>query len=270
MKQRVLTAVLGIPVVLLLLIVAPKPLAAGVMGVLMALGVYEVLFVTRIVKHPRMVLYSCAMAFSVAMWSCFGTSRGVAGILISVFWMLLFAELMSNHVKVDLQMVACCLFAGAVAPYCLSGIIRLLTLPTGRYLVIVPFVVAFSSDAGAYLVGIRLGRHKLAPVVSPKKTWEGLAGGLLSAVAGMMIYAALLALAFHQNVNFLSAVLCGVLGAGVGVFGDLSFSVIKRQAGIKDYGNLLPGHGGFYDRFDSMVLIAPVVEAILLLLPLVR
>ena len=141
-------------------------------------------------------------------------------------------------------------------------------MTTGRFMILVPFVVAFLSDAGAYFVGLRFGKHKLAPVVSPHKTIEGVIGGVASAVIGMVLYALILDLAFSFRVNYGYAVLYGLLGSAMGVFGDLSYSVIKRQTGIKDYGYLIPGHGGFLDRFDSITTVAPLMEALILLLPM--
>ena len=84
----------------------------------------------------------------------------------------------------------------------------------------------------------------------------------------MVIYCIVLQFAFNFQVNYVYAVVYGILGAAVGVFGDLCFSVVKRQTGIKDYGNLIPGHGGVLDRFDSMMMVGPLMEALLILIPL--
>ena len=130
-------------------------------------------------------------------------------------------------------------------------------------------MLAFLSDTGAYFAGLKFGKHKLAPVISPKKTVEGVVGGVLGAVLGMVIYCAVLNLGFQFRVNYLYAVVYGILGSAAGVFGDLCFSVIKRQTGIKDYGNLFPGHGGILDRFDSMMVVAPLVEVLMLIIPVV-
>ena len=102
---------------------------------------------------------------------------------------------------------------------------------------------------------------------------EGAIGGVIATVLGMLIYALILDLPFEPfnfNVNYLNAMLYGLVGSVAGVFGDLCFSVVKRQTGIKDYGNLIPGHGGVLDRFDSMMMVAPLMEALILLLPMVR
>lgn len=269
MKKRIVTAAILIPVLVLVTLVAPKIVAAVVWGVLMMIGVYELLYTTGLVQHPRMVLYSALMAFATSLWSHYGANQGIALLGLLVFWILLFSELMANHVKISLEMIIYCFFAGAIVPYFLSALIRILSLATGRYMICVPFVVAFLSDAGAYFAGSMFGKHKLAPVVSPNKTVEGVIGGLLSAMVGMLIYAVILQLVFRFQVSYGAAVLYGLLGSAVGVFGDLCFSIIKRLSGIKDFGTLIPGHGGFFDRFDSMVTVAPLMEALILLMPVV-
>lgn len=269
MKQRIFTALVLVPVLILIISVAPTMLAAVVWGALSVIGVYEMLYVTGQVRHPRMVLYSAVMAFAITMWSQYGAISSYATIGILVFWMLLFAEVMANHVRVGVDMVVHCVFAGMVVPYLNSALIRILNLANGRFLILIPFVIAFLSDAGAYFTGSAIGRHKLAPVVSPSKTIEGVFGGLITAVVGMLIYAVLMQLVFRFRVNYGAALLYGFIGSLVSVFGDLCFSVIKRQAGIKDYGNFIPGHGGFFDRFDSMVMVAPLVEAMIVIMPVV-
>ena len=266
MKTRILAAAVLIPLLLILVLAAPKIVAAIAFGVLMAIGSYELIYRTGLVKHPRLVIYSALMAFSVTMWSYFGAvhAYGVLGVLL--FLIVLFSEMMHDHIKVRVAMLGECVFAGVIVPYLLSAVIRILAMKVGRYMVLLPFAVACLNDAGAYFVGLRFGKHKLAPVVSPNKTIEGVLGGLAASVLGMLIYALVLFF-LDFRVNFLLAILYAVLGAGIGVFGDLCFSAIKRQTGIKDYGNLIPGHGGVLDRFDSMMTVAPLIEVLLLVLP---
>ena len=96
---------------------------------------------------------------------------------------------------------------------------------------------------------------------------EGAIGGVLSTVLFMALYALILQKAFDFKINYIYTVIYGILGAGASMLGDLTFSVIKRQAGIKDYGKLLPGHGGILDRFDSTTVVAPLVELLLLTIP---
>lgn len=268
MKTRIIAAAVLLPILALVTLVAPKIVAAIVFGLLLMIGEYELLYTTGLVRNVRMVIYSALTAFAMSVWSYFGGPEAYLILMALVFWLLLFGELMLDHVKVSIENVTACFFAGFVVPWMLTAIVRILSLSTGRYFIAIPFVVAFMSDAGAYFTGVFFGKHKLAPVVSPNKTVEGVAGGLASAVVGMLLYALIMQFAMKFHVNFGAALLYGFAGGLVDVFGDLSFSIIKRQCGIKDYGNLIPGHGGFFDRFDSLTLVAPLMEALILLIPM--
>lgn len=271
MKTRLITAAVLVPALFLLTLMAPKWVAAVVFGILLAISAYELLYGTRVVRHARLVLYSALMAFGMSMWSLFAASNAYLLLMLLAFTLLLFAEMMADHVKVRFEMLALCYVGGFVIPYLLGALMRILSMNVGRYVILIPFVVAFMSDSGAYFVGLKFGKHKLAPVVSPNKTIEGALGGIVTAMASMVIYALVLdLLPVNFQVNYGLAILYGLGGSVVGVFGDLCFSVIKRQTGIKDYGNLIPGHGGVLDRFDSMVTVAPLMEAMLLLVPMVR
>ncbi len=269
MKTRILAAAVLVPILFLIVLAAPESVAAVTLGVLLAIAAYELLYRTTLVQRPRLVIYSAAMAFAISMWSYWGAARAWFMLLLLVYFLLLFSEMMMDHIKVHIEMLGLCFLAGVIIPYMLSALVRILILTVGRYVILIPFVVAFMSDAGAYFIGRQFGRHKLAPVVSPNKTIEGLLGGLIAALLSMVIYALILDLFFPFAVNYGYAILYGLLGSLVGSLGDLCFSIIKRQTGIKDYGNLIPGHGGALDRFDSLVTVAPLMEALLLLMPII-
>jgi len=268
MKTRILAAVVLLPLLLLLLLAAPEIVAAIVLSLLLSLAAYELLYRTRLIRNVRFVIYSAVMAAVIGMWSYFGAIHAYAMLAVLVFCIVMFTEMMRNHVKIRFEMIAMCFMAGIIVPYMLSALVRILTMHNGREVVMIPFVIAFLSDAGAYFAGLFFGKHKLAPVVSPKKTIEGVVGGLIASVVGMLIYGLIMQLAMKYRVNYGLAILYGIAGSGAGVFGDLCFSVIKRQTGIKDYGNLIPGHGGILDRFDSLMTVAPLIESLLILLPL--
>lgn len=268
MKTRIVAAAILVPLLLLITLVLDKLVAALVMGLLLAIASYELLYRTGLVRHPRLVMYASAMAFAVSLWSYFGAVHAFLLLLAMVYFMMLFAELMLDHVKVRVEMLGLCMLSGLGLPFMLTALVRILMMNLGRFVILIPFAVAFLSDAGAYFVGLKFGRHKLAPVVSPNKTIEGALGGVAAAMVAMVLYALVLSL-LKFRVSYGLALLYGLLGSLAGIFGDLCFSVIKRQTGIKDYGNLIPGHGGALDRFDSLVLVAPLMEALLLLLPMV-
>lgn len=269
MKTRIISAAVLVPVLLLILLAAPEIMAALVLGMLLAIASYEMLFRTGLVTQVRLVWYSAAMAFALSMWSYWGSVRAIFVLMMVIFFGLMFLEMMLDHIKVHFETISMCFVAGVIIPYMLSALIRILMLSYGRYVILIPFVVAFTSDAGAYFVGMKFGKHKLAPVVSPNKTIEGVVGGMAAAVISMLIYALILDLPLKCNVSYGCAILYGLIGSVIGTFGDLCFSAVKRQTGIKDYGNLIPGHGGVLDRFDSLTMVAPLMEGLILLMPII-
>jgi phosphatidate cytidylyltransferase len=165
--------------------------------------------------------------------------------------------------------IFCVIFAGVVMPEMLSGITRLRMLENGSAYVLLPFVSAFITDAGAYFTGIALGRRPAFPKISPKKTVEGCVGGAVFGVGGVLLYAELAERFAGVNMPLWAALSAGALGTVMTQLGDLAFSYIKREFGVKDFGVLLPGHGGALDRFDSMVFAAPVMYAFVGALPVI-
>jgi len=234
-----------------------------------ALAAYELLYPTQLVRHIRLVIYSMLAAFLVPLWCWLGMphSWGLLGML--AFVAALFGEMMGSGGKLPVQKVALCLVAGLLLPYLFAALIRIFALEQGRFLLMIPCILSFIPDSGAYFVGSFFGKHKLAPVLSPKKTVEGAIGGVVTGVLAVMLYALILLLGFSLQVNYLYAAIYGLVASLADIFGDLMFSAIKRQTGLKDYGNLFPGHGGILDRFDSIMIVAPLSEALLILIPMV-
>ena len=269
MKARVITAVALLPLLLVVVLLLPSICTAVLFGLMAAIGAYELLAGTKLVKETRMVIYSMAAAFLVPLWCHFGMPHLWGSFGIVVFTAAFFGELLYSKAKMPVRSIALSVVAGFLLPYLLSALVRLHGREHGNFYILIPFALAFLSDSGAYFVGRAFGKHKLAPVVSPNKTVEGAVGGVLGAVVGMELFCLVVGLGFKLEVNYLYALIYGVVGSLAGVFGDLSFSAVKRQSGIKDYGNLIPGHGGILDRFDSMMLIAPVTEILMLLIPVV-
>lgn len=268
MKIRTIASFALLPFVIIIALVTPKIITALCLGLMCAIASYEMLHTTKLVRHPRMLIYTMVVAFLVAMWSFLGSTTVLAAVLAFVFFVMIFVEIMLSGMKIPYTRACLCFTSGLILPYMLCAIVRILVQPDGRYFVLVPFAVAFISDSFAYLIGMRFGKHKLSPVISPNKSIEGMLGGMGVTILGMLIYGLVLQVGFGFRVNYLYAIIYAVAGSAAGVFGDLCFSVIKRQTGIKDYGNLIPGHGGILDRFDSMIMVAPLMEMLLFLLPM--
>jgi phosphatidate cytidylyltransferase len=150
-------------------------------------------------------------------------------------------------------------FAAAYLPFLAGFVMLMLSMPDGARRVALFVMLAVASDVGGYSVGVLIGRHPMAPSVSPKKTWEGLAGSLILActvgVVGMMVL-------FQRGPAI--GIALGVATVVTATLGDLSESLLKRDLELKDMGSLLPGHGGVLDRLDSLLLTAPIVYVILM------
>lgn len=270
MKTRILAAAFLVPALLLIVLVLPKEVAAVIMGVLQVIASYELLYRTRLVTKPRLVIYCAVMAFAIAIWSYYGAVHAYFVLMMLIYFLLMFSEMMRDHVKMRFETLSMCFVGGLVVPYLMSSVVRILAMNTGRYVILIPFFVACFCDAGAYFIGVRFGKHKLAPVVSPNKTIEGALGGMATGIISMLIYTVILDWPLKFDVSYGAAIVYGVLGCLAGELGDLCFSVIKRQTGIKDYGNLIPGHGGVLDRFDSILAVSPLIEALLLIMPVIK
>lgn len=267
MKTRILAAVVLLPLLLIIVLFLPKVCTALLFGIMASVAAYELLRGTGLVKNLRLCIYAMVSAFWCSLWC--GLSIGYIWLLLGIliFWIALFAETMLSGMQISFTELAVCMAGGVIVPLMLNAITRIHAGDNGRAYIFVPFIFAFLSDTGAYFAGYYFGKHKLAPVISPKKTIEGVIGGMVSTIIGMLLYCLILQLGFHYTPNYWFAPLYGILGSLGAVFGDLCFSVIKRQTGIKDYGNLIPGHGGILDRFDSMIVVAPLAEILLILLP---
>ncbi len=267
MKTRIIAGC-GFGIVMALtFFIAPAWVTAITMAAMTALASYELLHTTGLVKEPNLNIYSAMMAVFISFGSYFGSNHAALVLGVLVYTMLLFSELLFSSGKVPVEKVGYCMLSGLVIPFLLTALLRI-RINEGWIMLLVPFLMAYCSDTGAYFVGVFLGKHKMCPSISPKKTWEGFVGGILIASISMLVFAFVLSRQGYE-VNYLLAAVYGLVGSVASVFGDLNMSVIKRQTGIKDYGKLIPGHGGILDRFDSVMITAPLAEALMLLIPFV-
>jgi len=269
MKTRVLVAVVGLPLLLIIVLVLPTIATGLLVAAMSVVAVYELLYCTGLVRDVRLVALSALMALFVGIWSSGTREWGPFLLAMWVYLMVAFSLMIASHAKMPFASVCISAFSGIVVPLLLSALTRILMMDYGKFYILIPLIISFGTDSAAYFVGRAFGRHKLAPVVSPKKSWEGVAGGVLGAIVLMVLYMLVLNFAFDFEVRYGAAVLYGLLGSATCVIGDLAFSAVKRQTGIKDFGNLLPGHGGILDRFDSMTTVAPLTESLILFLPLI-
>ena len=198
----------------------------------------------------ELVGYLGAVLYYIAMKADFG-NYGTMAIIISMI-LILFVYVF-GYPKYHAEQVMAAFFGVVYVAVMLSFIYLTRSLPDGKFLVWLIFLCSWGCDTCAYCVGMLIGKHKMAPVLSPKKSIEGAVGGVVGAALLGVIYAAA-----TQGKMAEYALICGV-GALISMVGDLAASAIKRNQNIKDYGKLIPGHGGILDRFDSVIITAPVI-----------
>lgn len=270
MKQRILVAVVGIPLLLAVLCWAPDWATALLLAALSVIAAHELLTAVcgaekakRWTALPAVTgaLVIAAVYFSGEHYADSPAGTVLRWLIAAAVLALLLASVLTygRPGALVLQDVCVMAVAGLVIPWAFSCMLQLRMLPHGAGLVLMPLVAAFCSDSAALFTGMACGRHKMAPLVSPHKTVEGALGGIAGGVVGMVIFRIVFYFCTLVPLHIGWCVVIGLVGALMGELGDLSFSVIKRQVGIKDYGRLLPGHGGVLDRFDSVLFATPMI-----------
>ena len=176
------------------------------------------------------------------------------------YYILLMAVYVFTFPKYRTEEITAAFFGVFYVAMMLSYLYLVRRMPDGKYLVWLIFISSWGCDTCAYCVGMLIGKHKLAPVVSPKKSVEGAIGGVAGSAALGLVYALLLGgnMAEVGNPTLACAAACAI-AAVISQVGDLAASAIKRNHDVKDYGHLIPGHGGVLDRFDSMIFTAPAI-----------
>lgn len=187
-------------------------------------------------------------------------------ILLIVFLLVLMSLYVFLFPKIATRQVMAGVFGFLYVCVMLSYIYRIRMAENGAYTVWLVFLCSWGSDTCAYLAGVTMGKHKMAPVLSPKKSIEGFVGGIVGAALLGWIYATVFhsEISMAMNPQIVFPVICAV-GSMISVIGDLAASAIKRKHDIKDYGHLIPGHGGILDRFDSVIFTAPLIWFLILL-----
>ena len=276
MKVRLLTslgiAVFGLP----LLIFSQYIVYPIALGLLSTIAVWELLRVFGMHKRvllaiPTYLLSALLPFFSYGLF--FPSEKQSTYLLIialAIFAYLIFLagySVLSNG-RVRFIDIAKVFAAVTYVTVSFTSMSLLRYMDNGAYVFGLIFVGAWVSDSFAYFTGRLIGRHKLAPELSPKKTVEGSIGGIVFTVIAFAVYGIIIECFFSLDANYLALCLTGLALSLVGQIGDLFASLIKREHGVKDYSGILPGHGGIMDRFDSVLAVSPVLLIISILFPL--
>ena len=272
MAKRIIVAVVLMPAMLWIMLVPPPLAWTALVCFISAIAAFELLRAVgegKITLPMRVVTIAAAALLPFGSWAGLGTAYvNLLSFVVTAgcFWCAIRAY-DEGGVKIGFSHVLACVFGGITIPLALSALVELRRMDHGQYLVLLAVLLTFATDAGAYFAGVSLGKHKGVTKVSPNKSVEGYIGGFVSGVVFAIAYGGAASKIANADVNLLPLVLCGLFGALATEVGDLAFSFIKRQYGVKDYGHLLPGHGGMLDRFDSMMFCGPVVLFIVQRLP---
>ena len=271
MLTRTIVGVLFAIVYLIFLMVLPPMWLAFAMAGVVALASYELLRAVKAAPRPYMYAITAVSAASIPVGFWLGKGSIVVYAAALVLMITLFFTAIrhfddgDNTIRYEQIMV--CFFGGLLVPVCLSALVQLRMMENGRFIVLLPVICASITDVGAYFVGVLFGKHRGVTKVSPNKSLEGYIGGIAVGCLVLMLYAFVLNRFAGMNLSMPLMAIYGIVGSAVTELGDLSFSLIKRQVGVKDYGNLLPGHGGMMDRFDSTVFAAPAILVLVWLMP---
>lgn len=266
LKQRVLTAGIGLPLVILLLF-CPTPVIVLVVMAAALVGMHEYYQAIGIAEKKPL----CAMGYLATLIIPLGVYflPGTSMTLVYAYVMVLFFLMLMSKNRITFRDIALLMMGLIYIPYFLSHIIYIRDMEFGNIYIWLVFVGAFMTDSCAYFAGCAIGGKKLCPGISPKKTVAGAVGGVIGCGLSFILFGIIVNRFFAdslqgERLNLWLLFLMGLVASVVSQIGDLVASMLKRQCGIKDFGTLLPGHGGILDRCDSIIMVAPIIFLFLL------
>jgi len=264
MKSRILVSVVGIPVLVWLTLWAPLAAVAVALAALSSIGAWELQVCVGGARSSRFTWLVAIMGAVSVLCACQFPDYTTLCYLVEGFVIFSVAVYMAGRVR--FVRIFAALFSDIAVAWSFSAFLRIAQAGYHRSFLLLPFLLSFACDTFAFFTGLRYGRHRLAPRVSPKKTVEGSVGGLAGNVICGLAFALVMDLAGLADVNYGGMAILSLACGFVAQLGDLSFSLIKREFEIKDYGRIFFEHGGVLDRFDSVLFVAPMVEVILKLM----
>lgn len=262
LKSRLLVSVVCIPLLLWIVLWAPIIVLRCALAVLSMIAAGEMLMCVGAGQKEKPFNVLTVLTVLAALGTVVLDSA-LWPILWAVYVVLAFLYAIVRGGEVKFVQVMAGIFAAIVVPYSFSGLYRIYEMGLHRAYLLLPFILSFACDTFAYFVGCSIGKHKLAPKVSPKKSVEGSIGGLAGNVLCGLLFAFVLERWLGGSISYGSMVILALACGVVAQVGDLSFSLVKREFGIKDYGKLFRAHGGVLDRFDSVLFVVPFIEMIL-------
>ena len=279
MKSRLFSAAILIILTAALIFFCNVPLVLNFfVALLSAAALYEVLIVTKYVESKALISISMLFAFIIPFISEISRMASSLGlhfelgnalfVIIFIYAVILFSTLLLSYKTYSLEHLSLVFLMSVIIPCFLTTIIFAHRLTGDRWNIVLIILCAWAADSGGYIFGKLFGRHKLTPKISPKKTVEGAIGAVFAAIGATVIFAYCID-AFIESitVNYIALAIYAFIGSVCAMFGDLVASLIKRSFGVKDFGNLIPGHGGIMDRFDSVLFVSPFLYIAMTMCP---
>lgn len=264
MRSRILVAVVGVPILLYIVLWGPSLLLLAALALLAGIGGGELYRCVGGERDPFLAVAAVLIPCFTVEW-CYDRPQYV-GVWFILSTLVVFTYAICRGGEVRFYQIAAVLFGGIAIGYSFSSFLRIYASGISRAYLLLPFILSFACDTFAYFTGLTLGKHKLAPKVSPKKTVEGSIGGLLGNLVCGLLFAFVMKRWFYGSggtVGYGSMAVVSLFCGVVAQVGDLSFSLIKREFGVKDYGRIFFAHGGVLDRFDSVLFVAPTLAALM-------
>ncbi len=267
MGVRIISSVVGLPVLIFFVGYGGIPLQTVIL-LASLIGMHEFYQAFSLKsKGVQYISYFFAVVYMIFIDDIINM-QNMFNVFTSLYLLILLIYTVLFHQKTNAEEGMLGFFGFFYVVFLLSHVFLIRSYPYGNMFVWLAFISAWGCDTGAYFTGVTIGKHKLIPTLSPKKTIEGSIGGIITATILALLYGWFIEKNFPlEEVNvFLLCGLTGVFGSILSQIGDLAASAMKRYTGIKDFGKLIPGHGGILDRFDSVLLTAPVVYYIMMFL----
>ena len=264
--KRVLTAVLGLPIVLLVIIFGNEILMNVVFTAIAIICMHEYLGAIGKIANPiKWIAYLSTLSIAVVSFISFDLLMKVIVLAIPIILLILFLKVIISDMKSDLKDVAYTFLGIFYITFFMMFLALIRGLEFGRTYIGYTLVVAWATDIFAYAIGKRFGKHKFSKV-SPKKSIEGCVSGALGAVLCSIIYILVMKNFVNIDISYVHICVMSLILSVISQIGDFVASSIKRFVDVKDYSNLLPGHGGMLDRIDSLIFIAPFVYMFLIMI----
>ena len=260
LKYRVITGVVGVPLVILAIWFGdPWPWLTLLIAAAALAGTYEFYHMANFDRREPLLYLGLLFSLALVLSPHYRSPDFLPIVITAAMLISLICLLCRPSREEAFRNWAWTIVGAIYVGWMLSYWLNLRGLEDGRSWVYLAILTTFANDTGAFFIGRARGKHKLAPAISAAKTWEGAIGGLMCAILGAIVIAAVLNLISPFTFRYWQIILLGFLIGLLAQLGDLVESLLKRNMGVKESGNLLPGHGGILDRFDSLIFVGAVV-----------